>query len=65
MSSIIGLKLAETTAAIQFAAAAKILKAGQAQGDAALKLIAAATESFDAAVADVSADITTQLDCYA
>lgn len=65
ISSIVGLKLAETASSIQYAVAAKMLKVDQAQGDAALKLIQAAQQSFDGAVADVSDAITTALDTYA
>lgn len=59
------MKLAETTASIQYAVAAKMLRAEQAGGDAAMKLIEAASQSFDAGIAQVSDAITSTLDTYA
>ena len=62
---MVGLRLAETTASIQYAVAARMLQAGQSSGVAALKLIEAAQASFDQAVANVSETINAQLDLYA
>ncbi len=64
-SSVVGLRLAETTASIQYAVAARVLQAGQSSGDVALKLIEAAQTSFDQAVANVSDALSAQLDLYA
>ncbi|MBX3395305.1 MAG: hypothetical protein KF841_08050 [Phycisphaerae bacterium] len=64
-SSIVAMNLAETTASIQYAVAAKLLRSEQAVGDTALKLIEAASRNFDAKIAQVSAAIDSTLDTYA
>lgn len=64
-SSIVGLRLAESMASIQYAVAAKLLQSESLRADAALDLIRAAEQTYDSAAADVVDSITGTLDTYA
>lgn len=64
-SAIVNLKAAEQAAAIQYAVADRVLDSERSQGDAAVKLIEAAQASMDAALGQVTAAISGELDVLA
>lgn len=64
-TALTALRSAETTAAIQYAVAARLLRSQATQGQAVVEMIQAAGQNLDAAVGDVSSAISSGLDVYA
>ncbi|MBP7933781.1 MAG: hypothetical protein KA354_03950 [Phycisphaerae bacterium] len=65
IDSIVGFKAAQTTAEIQMAMAAKILKITQGQGQAAADMVAAANENLEKAMSEMLEGMGSGYDRYA
>ena len=65
IDSIVGFKSVQTTAQLQMAAAAKILKITQGQGQAAADMVTAANENMEKAISEVLEGMGSGYDGYA
>jgi len=65
IDSIVGFKAAQSTAQIQMAVAAKILKISQSQGQAMVDMVTAANENMEKAMSEMLEGMGSGYDGYA
>lgn len=65
IDSIVGFKAAQSTAQIQMAVAAKILKISQGQGQAMVDMVTAANENMEKAMSEMLEGMGSGYDGYA